>query len=176
MGNASAHSCVLLLNISGGEVGGRSVYSAHKILCTTLRGPGSEPRDNSSHPLYSWSLSFQFSNGKLSRVRKWNLMAACCRPCGPPGRPLPQVAPLVHEGASDARCRFSTELLVPKGQADQFQILPPHRLLGATSLPSAHGVLLQTFWGLRAHRQRGAAFYLSKHSVSPKVSRPVSER
>lgn len=39
-GNASADSCVLLLNISGGEPGGRSVYIAHKILCATLRGLG----------------------------------------------------------------------------------------------------------------------------------------
>lgn len=40
LGKASAASCVLLSNISGGELGCRCVYITCKISCKTLRGRG----------------------------------------------------------------------------------------------------------------------------------------
>lgn len=107
LGNASADSCVLLLNISGDEVGGRCVYIARKILCKTLRGPGSDPLGNSFHPFHSYPLLFILSKGK--GTRKGDLTERCCRP---PSSPRSQVASLVHKGtrhpsaASPQSCMF----------------------------------------------------------------------
>lgn len=42
-GKGWGHSWLLLLNISGGDVGPNSVYVACKISRKTLRGPGLEP-------------------------------------------------------------------------------------------------------------------------------------
>lgn len=44
LGKASAVSCVLLSNISGGELGCLSVYITCKISCKTPRGRGFHPK------------------------------------------------------------------------------------------------------------------------------------
>lgn len=118
-GDASADSCVLLLNISGGEVGRRSVYIACKISCKTLRGPGLKPKGLSCwiiHSIPSFLLFFFHTQSEQGQ-KKESDGGLLRTPCPQHGSGLPPLSTRVQgdcPAPMTQKCHLSTELLVSK--------------------------------------------------------------
>lgn len=131
LGKASADSCVLLLDISGGELGRHSVYIACKTSCRTPRGRGLCPKRlvclaDSFHPFFPGPFPFIRFQEQTEHCQKMASDGGCCGP---------QVSNMLP---GPRRCKGTVLLRGPKSAISPLS--PKVKQISFSS------VLTQTFW------------------------------